>query len=49
VIVLDMAVILRIAGDGGVFRDVLVMGAAVAARRPVSEPGTHGDQRGRQR
>ena len=46
---MDMAVILRIAGDDGVFRDVLVMGAAAAARRPVSEPGTHGDQRGRQR
>ena len=46
VIVLDAAVVVRVAGVGGVPRGVLVMGAVATVRWPVPESGTHDGQCG---
>ena len=46
VIVLDAAVVVRVAGVGGVPRGVLVMGAVATVRWTVPESGTHDGQCG---
>ena len=43
---MDAAVVVRVAGVGGVPRGVLVMGAVATVRWPVPKSGTHDGQCG---